>query len=120
MNITAVWLVLTVAILNLHKTTSQKKPSMWIRSVAFNILPKILHTDIPNTDNTECNDTETLNSKLSQPNEWDLLGRVFDQLCLYIFAFVDVIAFVILILHCRFPTPPHPNTLPREQSKWVI
>ena len=119
MNITAIWLVLTIAILNVHFNTSPRKPAPWIRYLAFNVLSKALCVEVPRTDHSESSDAETLNDRLqSVPNEWVFLGRVLDRLCLLLFTIINVVAFVFLMSHCHFSTLPHPKALPREKSEW--
>ena len=119
MNITAIWLVLTIAILNVHINTSPKKPAPWIRHLAFNILSKALCVEVPRTDHSVSNDAEALNEGLqSVQNEWVFLGRVLDRLCLYLFTIINVAAFVFLMSYCDTSTLPHPKTLLREKSEW--
>ena len=119
MNITAMWLVFTIAILNVHTNTSPKKPAKWIRHLAFHILSKVLCVEDPRTDHPECNDAESFNNRLQPaPNEWVFLGRVLDRLCLYLFTIISVVAFAILMSYCHLSTLPHPKTLPRAESEW--
>ena len=64
MNITAIWLVLTIAILNVHFNTFPRKPVPWIRHLAFNALSKALCVEVPRTDHSDSSDAETLNDRL--------------------------------------------------------
>ena len=76
--------------------------------------------DIPERDSSTDSESETLNSKRSEPKEWALLGCIFDRLCLFVFTIIDIIAFVTLLRFRSFSTIPHPKTFPREESGWHI
>lgn len=123
MNITAVSLVLTVAILNLHNNPSLKKPPVCMKFIAFNVLSKVLCVDVSYRHKYDSDDTESPDfnpSVVSEQNEWILLGRVFDRLCLYIFAIVHITAFIFPLLFYSGSKLPHPKHLPREETSWTI
>lgn len=129
MNLSAVWLVLTIGILNLHHNASSSRPPSWLRFLARRASPRIFcvkkHSAAggPDSDARNSETEAALQENKSQENvqsEWILLGRVLDRVCLIVFTVIDVLAFVILLFFCPLSNPPHPKHFARNETEWRL
>ena len=125
MNSTAIWLLITVAILNVHHHDKIKQPPSWLQTLALKGLAKLMCMKLVFSENQENNDLlkcenniTSLDGNKNKTNEWILIARVFDRLCLIVFVFVDLLAFIVLMCHYPRPITVHPRHFQRSEVLW--
>ncbi len=135
MNSTAIWVLITVMVLNIHHQDKYQHPPAWLNTLTFTILAKLvcmriiqpdhhrraaLHENNHENDLLKCEEdtSKKNNSHRGTYNSWILMARVFDRLCLIIFMFVDLLAFIVLLSFYPSEGIAHPNKFPRHVVKW--
>ena len=127
MNSTAIWLLITVAILNVHHQDKIKQPPAWLQSLVLKALAKLMCMSLVFSESRENNDLLKCENNVTsahcnkhRPNMWILIARVFDRLCLIVFVFVDLLAFVVLMCHYPSPITVHPKHFQRSEVLWNL
>ena len=127
MNSTAVWLLITVAILNVHHHNKMKRPPSWLQRLVLKQLARIMCMRLVVFENNGSNDILTtgnnvasLDNNKNKTNVWILMARVFDRLCLIVFVLVDLLAFIVLMCHYPRPISVHPRYFPRSEVNWNL
>ncbi len=135
MNSTALWLFLTVGILNMHHKNPTKLPPSWLEALAVNVLAKILcmcgtvALNAAERNQQRNGDVITLNEegKATSPSDetvrisWIKLARIFDRFYLVLFGIMDVVAVVVFL--CFYPSTTglkNPQDFPKEPEHWDL
>ncbi len=129
MNSTATWLLITVAILNIHHQDKVKRPPSWLQTLALKIMARAMCMNIVISENTENNDLLKCENNVAaaacsrttcRTDVWILIARVFDRLCLIVFIIVDLSAFIVLMCHYPSSITVHPRHFERKEVLWNL
>lgn len=131
MNSTALWLILTVGILNMHNKSPEKHPPRWLESVAVSVLAKLLcmqgaaasnggrrrnQKDGSNGNLTEEENRRPENARVG----WKKMAKIFDRFFLVVFLILDVAAVVIFLAFYPSTGGMHPHDYPKERIEWNL
>ena len=140
----ALWLFLTVAVLNMHHKNPDKHPPRLLEIISLRIIARLLcmktkvnksrykavsqkepclynglsqhFRSISFVSKEETSEADSISERLT----WIKLAKIFDRFFLVLFSFLDTLAIALFL--CYYPlnlsTIPHPKDMTREQIYW--
>ncbi len=146
MNTSALCLLISVALLNVHHHNPDSAPPYWLQSITFSVVSKLFCVSVPAavkwerrssfanrnrgsftdkhndiSDNTKLQGQGQHEGEGHDPGElWIVIARMYDKVFLRIFVVINLVGFAVLMYHCPQAIHDHPKHLPRVKMLWNV